>query len=61
MQRTVLQQSVVLLPTSVATSADYYTNQSVRNSSRGLKQSLIILSFDPLLNCLFDGPSQFAK
>ena len=53
MQRIVLPQSVFSLPTSVAVSADYYANQLVRNSSCGLKQSLIILSFDPLLNCLF--------
>ena len=57
MQRIMLPQSVVSLPTSVAVSADYYTNQLVCNSSRGLKQSLVILSFDPLLNCVFDDPS----
>ena len=61
MQRIVLPQSVFSLPTSVAVSADYYTNQLVCNSSRGLKQSLVILSFDPLLNCLFDDPSKFAN
>ena len=52
MQRIVLPQSVFSLPTSVVGSADYYTNQLVCNSSRGLKQSSVILSFDPLLNCL---------
>ena len=61
MQRIVLSQSVFSLPTSVAASADYYTNRLVCNSSRGLKQSLVILSLDPLLNCLFDDPSKFAK
>ena len=61
MQRIVLPQSVFSLPTSVAVSADYYTNQLVCNSSRGLKQSLVILSFDPLLNCLFDDPSKFTR
>ena len=60
-QRIVLPQSVFLLPTSVAACADYYTNKLVYNSSRGLKQPLVILSFDPLLNCLFDDPSKFAK
>ena len=58
-QRIVLPQIVFSLPTSVAASADYYTNQLVCNSSRGLKQSLVILSFHPLLNCLFDDPSKF--
>ena len=57
-QRIVLAQSVFSLPISVAASADYYINQLV---SHGLKQSLVILSFDPLLNCLFDDPSKFAK
>ena len=52
MQRIVLPQSVVSLPTSVAACADYCTNQLVCNSSRRLKQPLVILSFDPLLNCL---------
>ena len=61
MQRIVLPQSVFSLPTSVVGSADYYSNQLVCNSSRGLKQSLAIISFNPLLNCLFDGPSKFAK
>ena len=61
MQRIVLPQSVFSLPSSVAASADYYTDQLVCNSSRGLKQLLVILSFDPLLNCLFDDPSKFAK
>ena len=63
MQRIVLPQSVFSLPTSVVGSADYYTNQLVCNSSWGLKQSLVMLSFDPLalLNCLFDDPSKFAK
>ena len=61
MQIIVLSQSVFLLPTSVVGSADSYTNQLVCNSSRGLKQPLVILSFDPLLNCLFDDPSKFAK
>ena len=60
-QRIVLPQSVFSLPTCVAASADYYTNQLVCNSSRGLKQLLVIISFDPLLNCLFDDPSKFAK
>ena len=60
MQRIGLPQNVFSLPTSVAAS-DYYTNQLVCSSSRGLKQSLVILSFDPLLNCLFDDPSKFAK
>ena len=49
MQRIVLPQSVFSLPTSVAACADYCTNQLVCNSSRGLTQSLVILSFDPLL------------
>ena len=53
MQRIVLPQSVFSFPTSVAVSADYYTHQLLCNSSRGLKQSLVILSFDPLLNCVF--------
>ena len=61
MQRIVLPKSVFSLLTSVLGSADYYTNQLVCNSSRGLKQSLVILSFDTLLNCLFDDPSKFAK
>ena len=61
MQRIVLPQNVVSLPTSVAACVDYYTSQLVRNSSRGSKQSLVILSFDPLLNCLFDDPFKFAK
>ena len=61
MQRIVLPQSVFSLPISVAISANYYKNQLVCNSSRGLKQSLVILSCDPLLNCLFDDPSKFAK
>ena len=61
MQRIVLPQSVFSLPASLVGSADYYTNQLVCNSSRGLKQSLVILSFDPLLNCLFDDPYKFAK
>ena len=61
MQRIVLPQSVFLPPTSVAIYADYYTNQLVCNSSCGLKQSLVILNVDPLLNCLFDDPSKFAK
>ena len=61
MQRIVLPQSVFSLPTSVAASADYYTNNWWCNYSRGLNQSLVIVSFDPLLNCLFDDPSQFAK
>ena len=52
MQRIVLPQSVISLLNSVAVSANYFTNQLVCNSSRGLKQSLVILSFDPLLNCL---------
>ena len=47
MQKIVLPQSVFSLPTSVAVSADYYTKQLVCNSSHGLKQSLVILSFDP--------------
>ena len=59
MQRIVLPQSVFSLTTSVSASADYYTNQMVGNSSRVLKQSLVILSFDPLLNCLLDDPSKF--
>ena len=61
MQIIVLPQSVFSLPTSVAPCADYYTNQLVCNSLRGLKQSLVILSFDPLLNYLFDDPYRFAK
>ena len=61
MQRIVLPQSVFSLPTSVVGGNNYYTNQLVSNSSRGLKQSLVILSFDPLLNFLFDDPSKFAK
>ena len=61
MQRIVLPQRVFSLPTSVVGSADYCTNQLVRNSPRGLKQSFVILSFVPLLNCLFDDPSKFAK
>ena len=61
MQRIVLPQSVLSLPSSVAASADYYTNQLVRNSSRGLNQLFVILSFDPLLNCFFDDPSKFGK
>ena len=61
MQRIVLPQSVFSLPTSIAACADYYTNQLVCNSSRGLKQSLVILNVDPLLNCFFDDPSKFAK
>ena len=44
MQRIVLPQSVFSLPTSVAVSADCYTNQLVCNTSRGFKQSLVILS-----------------
>ena len=51
----------IVLPQSVFSCADYYTNQLVCNSSRGLKQSLVIVSFDPLLNYLFDDPSRFAK
>ena len=61
MQRIVLPQSVFSLPTSVVESADYNTDHLVCNSSRGLKQSLVILSFDPLLNSLFDDSSKFAK
>ena len=61
MQRIVLPQSVFSLPTSLASCADYNTNQLVCNFSRGLKQSLVIISFDPMLNCLFDDPSKFAK
>ena len=61
MPRIVLPQSVFLFPARVTACADYYTNQLVCNSSRGLKQSLVILSFDPLLNYLFDDPSKFAK
>ena len=61
MQRIVLPQSVFSLQTSVMGSADYYTNQLLCNSLRELKQSLVILSFDLLLNCLFDDPSKFAK
>ena len=61
MQRIVLPQSVFSPPTSVAASANYYKKQLVCNFSHGLKQSLVILSFDPLLNCLFDDPSKFAK
>ena len=59
MQRIVLLQSVFSLATSVAASADYYYYiiQLVCNSFRGLKQSLVILSFDPLLNCLFNNLS----
>ena len=57
MCKEVLPQSVFLLPTGVAGSADDYTNHLVCNSSRGLKQSLVVLSFDPL----FDDPSKFAK
>ena len=60
-QRTVLSQSVFSLPTSVTACADYYTNLLVGNSSRGLKQSLVILCFGPLLNCLFDDPPKFTK
>ena len=60
MQRIVLPQSVLSLPTSVAAHADYYANQLLHNSSRGLKQSLVILRFDLLLNCLFDDPAKFA-
>ena len=60
MQRIVLPQSVFSFPTSVVACADYYTNQLVCNSSLGLKQSLVILSFDSLLNCLFDEPSKVA-
>ena len=60
-QRIVLPQSVFSLTTSVAVSADYYANTLVCNSSRGLKQSLVNLSFDPLLIRLFDDPSKFAK
>ena len=53
MQRIVLPQSVFSLPTSVAVSADYYKNKLVYNYSCGLKQSLVILSFEPLvLFCL---------
>ena len=37
MQKIVLPQSVFSLPTSVAVSDDYYTNQMVCNSSHGLK------------------------
>ena len=55
-QRIVLPQSVFALPTSVAGFADYYANQFLCNTSRGLKQSFLILRFDPLLNCLFDDP-----
>ena len=52
----------IVLPQSVlAASADYYTNQLICSSSRGLKQSLVICSFDPSPNCLFDDPSKFAK
>ena len=51
----------IVLPQSVVASADYYTNQLVCISSRVLKQSVVILRFDPLLNCLFDDPSKFAK
>ena len=61
MQRIVLPQSVLSLPTSVGGSADYHTNQLVCNSSRGFKQSLLLHSYDPLLNCLSDDPSKFAK
>ena len=61
MQRIVRPQIVFSLPASVVGSADYYTNQLVCNSSRRLKQSFGILSFDPLLNCLFDDPFTFAK
>ena len=61
MQRIVVRQSMFSLPTSVGTSADYYTKQLVCIYSRGLQQSLVMLSFDPLLNCLFDDPSKFAK
>ena len=61
MQRIMLPQSVFSLPTRVAVSADYCTNQLVCNSSRGLKQSLVNLIFDRLLNVLFDDPSKFAK
>ena len=57
MQRIVLLQSVFSLATSVAASAEYYIIQLVCNSFRGLKQSLVILSFDPLLNCLFNNLS----
>ena len=46
-QRIVLPQSVLSLPTSIAASADYNTNQLICSSSRGLKQSLVILSCDP--------------
>ena len=55
-----IQRIVLPLPTSVAVSADYYTNQLVCNSSRGLKQSLVILSVDTLL-IVFDDLSKFAK
>ena len=61
MQRIMLPQNVFSLPTRVAVFADYYTKQLVCKSSRGLKQSLVILRFDPLLNCLFDDPFRFAK
>ena len=50
-----------MFASSVAAGADYSTNQLVCNYLRGLKQSLVFLSFDPLLNCLFDDPSKFAK
>ena len=60
-RRLVLPHNIFSLPTSVAASADYYTNQLVCNSSRGLTQSLVILRFDPLLNCLFGDQSKFAK
>ena len=61
MQIIVLPQSVFSLPTSFAACGDYYTNQLVCNTSRGLYQSVVNLCFDPLLNCLFDDPSKFAK
>ena len=48
MQRIVLPQSVFSLSTSVAVSANYYTNQLACNSSHGLKQTLVSLSFDPI-------------
>ena len=45
MQRIVLPQSLLSLATSVAAHADYYANQLLYNSSRGLKQSFVILRF----------------
>ena len=60
MQRIVLPQSVCSLPTSVAASVDYYTNYFECNPSRWLKQSVVILIFDSMQNCLFDDPSKFA-